>query len=143
MQAFVALGSNLGTPYERLCSVLSRLKQSSEMVCQAVSPFYVTEPFGGVPQPAYLNGVVLLRTDVPPLELLDFLQGLEKAEGRTRTVRWGPRSLDLDLLLYGEECIDHERLTVSSSRHARAGFCPKTSLRYSSYGTLCRALVFW
>lgn len=107
---FLALGSNLGdrtAHLERAVDALTRLGS-----VEAGSPVYETAPVGGPDQGPYLNAVIKLDTDLPPMHLLERLLEIEKAAGRARTERWGPRTLDLDILLYGDETIDEPGLTV-------------------------------
>ena len=112
-EVFVAIGSNLGDPIaqaRRAVTVLAALPQTE--LLQA-SSLYGSRPMGPADQPDYVNAVVRLNTRLGPLALLDQLQRIELEQGRVRKdERWGPRTLDLDLLLYGEQIIQHERLTV-------------------------------
>lgn len=113
--AYIALGANLGDPLATLHAALGGLAELGEL--QAVSRLYRTAPVGGPPgQPDYLNAVAALETRLAPLALLDALQALETQAGRTRTVRWEARTLDLDLLLYGGEVLASERLSVPHPR---------------------------
>ena len=82
----------------------------------AQSTWIWSKPVGGVAQPDFLNGVIEVQTTLQPLELLDALQAIEDQQGRVRTLRWGPRTLDLDLLLYGQETINNSRLIVPHPR---------------------------
>ncbi len=109
--AWVSLGANLGDSRRTLQRALRWLDSTPGVELQAVSGFRVTPPVGP-PQPAYLNGAARLRTRLPPLALLDVLQTLERAAGRRREVRWGPRTLDLDLLLYERRTLRSSRLTL-------------------------------
>lgn len=110
-QAYVALGANLGEPLPTLRKAVAGLRELGEV--EGVSRLYCTAPVGGPPgQPDYLNAVAALKTDLNPLALLDGLQALEAQAGRTRTVRWEARTLDLDLILYGQAVLAWERLTV-------------------------------
>ncbi|HDK45475.1 MAG TPA: 2-amino-4-hydroxy-6-hydroxymethyldihydropteridine diphosphokinase, partial [Actinobacteria bacterium] len=88
----------------------------------AVSSVYETAPVGGPDQGPYLNAVAVVETDLEPYELLDSLLRIEQRTGRERTVRWGPRTLDLDLILYGDRVLDDERLTVPHPRLAQRRF---------------------
>lgn len=94
-RAFLGLGSNLGDRWGHLRSAVEALKPHR---MRSVSPVYETEPVGGPEQGAFLNLVVELETDLGPRELLDLCQELEAAAERVRDVRWGPRSLDVDVL---------------------------------------------
>lgn len=110
--AYVGLGSNLQDPAAQLARAVMELARIPETTLQAQSPFYASRPVGPQDQPDFVNGAVELRTSLPPHQLLDYLQGIEQAHGRERQRHWGPRTLDLDLLLYGNETIHDERLTV-------------------------------
>ncbi|WP_211825440.1 2-amino-4-hydroxy-6-hydroxymethyldihydropteridine diphosphokinase [Kistimonas asteriae] len=110
--AYIALGSNLDEPEQQLYSAVAALKNLPESRLLAISPFYRTDPVGPAGQPDYINAVAAIETSLTPIALLDALQAIEKGHGRVRTVRWGARVLDLDILLYGHEIIESERLTV-------------------------------
>lgn len=110
--AYVGLGSNLQDPTAQLARAVMELARLPETTLQAQSPFYASRPVGPQDQPDFVNGAVALSTKLPALQLLDHLQAIEQAHGRERKQHWGPRTLDLDILLYGQEAITHERLTV-------------------------------
>ncbi|MGM0570721.1 2-amino-4-hydroxy-6-hydroxymethyldihydropteridine diphosphokinase [Marinobacter sp.] len=112
VHAWIGLGSNLEDPLEQLARAITGLATLPDSTLLAQSPFYQSRPMGPQDQPDFVNGVVLLETSLPPAVLLDHLQRLEKAHGRVRLRHWGPRTLDLDLLLYGDQTIATERLTV-------------------------------
>jgi 2-amino-4-hydroxy-6-hydroxymethyldihydropteridine diphosphokinase len=99
MKAVVALGANIGNPREQMDLALALLREATEV--SAVSSYFVTKPVGGPEQPDYLNAVCILESDLPATDLLAVLQGIEKSLGRERTVQWGPRTIDLDLIQYG------------------------------------------
>ncbi|MDQ1374459.1 MAG: 2-amino-4-hydroxy-6-hydroxymethyldihydropteridine diphosphokinase [Actinomycetota bacterium] len=112
MRAFVALGSNLGDRWANLRSAVARL---TDVV--AVSSVYETDPVGGPEgQGAYLNAVVELDTDLSPRQLLELGQRLEQAAHRVRVERWGPRTLDVDVLLVGDIVVDEPDLQVPHPR---------------------------
>ncbi len=112
-EVYVAIGSNLADPLGQARRAVSALAALPESAVQQASSFYSSRPMGPADQPDYVNAVVRLTTRLAPLALLDQLQSIELEQGRVRKEeRWGPRSLDLDLLLYGDECIQSERLTV-------------------------------
>lgn len=113
--AFIGLGSNLAEPSVQLAQAVVRLAALPETELIAQSPFYRSRPVGPQDQPDFVNGAVWLRTSLSPLALLDQLQAIEQAHGRERLEHWGPRTLDLDILLYGQQSIDCERLTVPHS----------------------------
>ncbi len=122
-RAFVALGSNLGDREVTLRAAVGRLRLLESTEVRAVSRFRNTDPVGYIDQPRFLNGAVELETELSPRELLDSLLALEQAFGRDRTAATpqGPRTLDLDLLLYGDETIAEPGLEVPHPRlHERA-----------------------
>ncbi len=108
----VGLGSNLDDPRRQLESAFEALATLPESVLVARSSLYRSAPMGPADQPDYLNAVAELDTQLAPLALLDALQDIEQAQRRVRSRRWGPRTLDLDLLLYGDRQIDLPRLQV-------------------------------
>lgn len=111
--AYIGLGSNLGSPPAMLDRALAELRRQADLRVLKVSSWYWTEPVGGpADQPKYLNGVAEVLTRLGADELLERLGSIEKQLGRKRRQRWGPRCIDLDLLLYGQEIIKKERLEV-------------------------------
>ncbi|ENV95645.1 2-amino-4-hydroxy-6-hydroxymethyldihydropteridine diphosphokinase [Acinetobacter calcoaceticus ANC 3680] len=106
---YIGLGSNLGHSRQILSEAIAKLKTLGMV---KVSRLYQSPPMGPQDQPNYLNAVAELNTDLAPLDLLDHLQRFEQEAGRVRLRRWGERTLDLDLLIYGNEKIQNERLTV-------------------------------
>lgn len=117
-RALVALGSNLGDRAVTLDAAAKSIAALPQTHLLAKSSWIESAPVGPPGQAAYLNGVVLLDTALPPADLLDRLQQLENAAGRVRSLRWGPRTLDLDLLLFGDTVIHSRRLTVPHPRMA-------------------------
>lgn len=112
-EVFVAIGSNLAEPLGQARRAVSALAALPETELQQASSFYSSRPMGPADQPDYVNAVARLATRLTPLALLDQLQKIELEQGRVRKdERWGPRTLDLDLLLYGDRVIKHERLIV-------------------------------
>ena len=109
---FIGLGSNLDNPVSQLQQALEHLKQSKEIKLTEVSDFYSSPPMGPQDQPDYVNAVAKLTTDLTAEKLLVELQRIENKQGRVRTERWGARTLDLDILLYGSTIINSEKLTV-------------------------------
>ena len=112
VQVYIALGSNLNTPTEQLNSALEAISALPNTELKSVSGFYQSKPLGPQNQPDYVNAVAMIETTRPPLALLDELQRIENEQGRVRLRRWGERTLDLDILLYGNEIIQNERLTI-------------------------------
>lgn len=106
---YIGLGSNLGDSKVILTEAVHKLARLGDV---KISKLYQSPPMGPQDQPNYLNAVVQLSTNLAPLALLDELQRFEQESGRVRLRHWGERTLDLDLLIYAEEKIQHERLTV-------------------------------
>jgi 2-amino-4-hydroxy-6-hydroxymethyldihydropteridine diphosphokinase len=120
VRAYVGLGSNLGDRAAYLLLGLSALSRLPKTHLLRLSPVYETNPVGP-PQPPYLNMVAELETELSPKGLLAEMLRIEKALGRERRERWGPRTLDLDLLLYGDLVLEEEGLSVPHPRlHERA-----------------------
>ncbi len=119
---YISIGSNLGNPRQQVQSAFQRLARLPHTRQVTSSPIYRTAPIGGpCNQPDYINAVARLKTTLTPNRLLNALQAIESAQGRTRAVRWEARTLDLDLLLYGELICDDPLLTVPHPRlHERA-----------------------
>ncbi|MDO5344187.1 MAG: 2-amino-4-hydroxy-6-hydroxymethyldihydropteridine diphosphokinase [Lachnospiraceae bacterium] len=110
--AYIALGSNLGDKQAYLDGALQALKAVPGCAVEKVSSYLVTAPYGGVEQDDFLNGALKLRTLLPPQELLEEMHKIEQAAHRERLVHWGPRTLDLDLLLYDDEVFETDTLIV-------------------------------
>ncbi|CAN1604556.1 2-amino-4-hydroxy-6-hydroxymethyldihydropteridine diphosphokinase [Pseudomonas mediterranea] len=117
---YIGMGSNLAEPEAQLRSALRALANLPDSRFVGVSAFYQSDSL--LPgQPRYTNAVAALDSQLAPLELLDALQAIETGQGRERLERWGPRTLDLDILLYGDRLIDEPRLKVPHYHmHARA-----------------------
>lgn len=113
--AFIGLGANLGEPRAALTMALAQLDRPPALRVQRVSSLYRTRPVDAA-GPDFLNAVAMLRTGLPPLQLLDCLQAIEQTAGRERPYRNAPRTLDLDLLLYEQLCCDTPRLTLPHPR---------------------------
>lgn len=99
MKAVVALGANIGSPREQMDLAIALLKEATEV--SAISSYFVTKPVGGPEQPDYINAICILESELPALDLLSLLHGIEKSLGRERNEKWGPRTIDLDLIQYG------------------------------------------
>ncbi|WP_339880409.1 2-amino-4-hydroxy-6-hydroxymethyldihydropteridine diphosphokinase [Pseudidiomarina gelatinasegens] len=109
---YIGLGANLGNPEQTLKEAIFELSGLSQFARLRASSLYASKPMGPAEQPDYVNAVVCAETDLAPLAVLDLLQAIEHQFGRQRSLRWGPRTLDLDLLLYGNETISLPRLTI-------------------------------
>jgi 2-amino-4-hydroxy-6-hydroxymethyldihydropteridine diphosphokinase len=114
--AFVGIGSNLGDRETHLRSAIDLLAAEDGIALVAVSRLRETEPVGPVEQGPFLNGAVQVTTELPPGQLLERLLAVEQRLGRVRAERFGPRTIDLDLLLYGDEVVEEAGLTVPHPR---------------------------
>jgi 2-amino-4-hydroxy-6-hydroxymethyldihydropteridine diphosphokinase len=121
VSAWIGLGSNLGDPVATLRSALQALSQLAQTHLVGHSRLYRSPAWGLAAQPDFVNGVALVETSLPARALLDAMLGVEQGFGRVRRQRWGPRVLDLDLLLYGQSIIDEPGLHVPHRHlHERA-----------------------
>lgn len=120
--AWIGLGANLGAAAETLAAAVAALAAAEGVQAVCCSRVYRTTPVGDVPQDDFLNAVARVETTLRPLPLLALLHGIEQRFGRRRFVRWGPRTLDLDVLFYGDRVIRHPRLTVPHPELHRRGF---------------------
>ena len=120
--AYVALGSNVGDRAGHLAAARRALAALPDSRLLGETPVEETAPLGPVAQEPYLNQMVALETALAPLTLLDRLLDIERAAGRVRTVRWGPRTLDLDIVLFETQTVAHERLTVPHPELPRRDF---------------------
>jgi len=111
MHCYIGIGSNIGDRIKNIEDAIKGLRESSGIKVKRVSKIYETEPVGP-PQPKYLNGVAEIETGLSPHELLSVLEGIESAMGRRRVIRWGPRTIDLDILTYGGKKIDEPDLKI-------------------------------
>ena len=113
-RCYLGLGSNLQQPEQQLKHSLSALNNTENISVACVSSFYRSSPMGPQDQPDYVNAVAGIDTNLEPLALLDSLQAIESDQGRQREIetRWGARTLDLDILLYAEQIISHDRLQI-------------------------------
>lgn len=114
MKAVIALGANLGNPKEQMDLAISLLRESTEVI--AVSSYIETAPVSDIEQPNYLNAVCIIESELPALDLLALLHGIEKALGRERNERWGPRTIDLDLIQYGNLLSSAQELELPHPR---------------------------
>lgn len=114
VRSYIALNSNLNNPIQQMNRALQALKHLPESKLQQVSRFYQNPPMGPQDQPDFINAVAALDTSLEPFALLTYLQQIENQQGRVRDPKrpWGERTLDLDILLYGDCCIQSEHLTI-------------------------------
>ena len=123
VRSVLALGSNLGDSHGTLSLAVADLVDSTRVRLREVSPVVRSAPVGGPEgQPEYLNMVIEVETDLEPYEFLAHCQAVEQKHHRTRDVRWGPRTLDVDIITYGDYRSDDERLTIPHPRAAERAF---------------------
>ncbi len=120
--AYIGLGSNLGQPLAQVREAINELQQTDGLKLVAVSPLYASSPMGPQDQPDYINAVAAVETSLSPHDLLKKLQNLEQQHGRQRLRHWGERTLDLDILLYGQQILDDAELTLPHPGLAERNF---------------------
>lgn len=120
--AYIGIGSNLDDPEQQVRSALDALARLPETRLSGVSRWFRTPPWGQVAQPDFVNGVAAVSTRLAPRALLDALLAIERERGRRRDERWGPRRLDLDILLYGERALDEPGLRIPHPHIAERAF---------------------
>ncbi len=119
---FIALGANLGDPEQNLREALRQLRERAEVLPIQRGGLYRSKPLGPAGQPDYLNTAISARTALSPLDLLAHLKEIEADMGRTLGVRWGPRVIDLDILMYGAQRVQTETLTIPHRELANRRF---------------------
>ena len=114
MRAIIALGANIGNPKEQMDLAVAMLREATDF--KAVSNYFSTKPVSDIPQPDYLNAVCIVESELPAIDLLSLLHGIEKALGRQRLEKWGPRTIDLDLIQYGSLLSSADELKLPHPR---------------------------
>jgi 2-amino-4-hydroxy-6-hydroxymethyldihydropteridine diphosphokinase len=114
MKAVIALGANIGDPKAQMDLAVAMLREATEVI--SVSEYFSTKPVSDIEQPDYLNAVCIVESELPALDLLSLLHGIEKALGRQRLERWGPRTIDLDLIQYGSLLSSADELKLPHPR---------------------------
>ena len=115
-KGYAGLGSNLGNKRENITRAIGRINAYEEISIKEKSGFYDTAPVGGPPQPDYVNCVIEMETEIEPQTLLKEFKKIEVELGRKSGVRWGPRVVDLDILLYGDRIINDHNLKIPHER---------------------------
>lgn len=115
-RAFLGLGSNMGDRKKELDFAISRIREHPEMTLVRVATYLETDPVGYLEQNKFLNSAAEIETTLLPHRLLAALQEIEQEAGRIRTIRWGPRTLDIDILLYNDRILDDPDLTIPHPR---------------------------
>ena len=110
--AYIGFGSNIGDRLKHIQNAIHVLSKTEGISLQKISSVYKTDPVGYETQGEFLNGVAAIQTNLSPLSLLHTLKDIETAIGRQHRIRWGPREIDLDILIYGDLCLQTEQLVV-------------------------------
>ncbi len=114
MKAVIALGANIGDPKAQMDLAVAMLREATEVI--SVSEYFSTKPVSDIEQSDYLNAVCIVESELPALDLLSLLHGIEKVLGRERLEKWGPRTIDLDLIQYGSLLSSADELTLPHPR---------------------------
>jgi 2-amino-4-hydroxy-6-hydroxymethyldihydropteridine diphosphokinase len=122
IKVYIGLGSNLDDPQSQLKKAIIAMEMVPSTSVAITSSFYRSKPVGPQDQPDYVNAVVELDTELSASVLLDYLQAIEYEQGRERKVKWGARTLDLDILLFGDEIINDDRLQIPHVEMQNRGF---------------------
>ena len=112
MLAYIGLGSNLKGPKAQIKRALAALNDNNGTELMTASSLYESKPLLDIPGPNYINAVCKIETKLSAVDLLDLCQEIEESQQRVREVKWGSRTIDLDILLYGEQVISNKRLTI-------------------------------
>lgn len=131
--AYIGVGSNLDEPLRQCRQAMIEIAAARETRLLRISSYYRTEPVGVSDQGDFINAVAEIRTILPPRELLQALQAIEKQMGRRETFRWGPRIIDLDIILYGMEIITEEGLVIPHPECHRRKFVLVPCCELGSY----------
>lgn len=121
-KVYLSLGTNIGERVQNLKDAVQLLKEKPEVKISAISSIYETAPIGYVDQPAFLNIALCIETHLPALDVLEICQSVENELGRVREIRWGPRIIDLDILLFNNDNIEVESLSVPHPRMFERAF---------------------
>ena len=119
---YIGFGSNIGDRLAHIQDAIRALSKTEGITLQKISSIYKTDPVGYEAQAQFLNGVAAIQTNLPPLSLLYTLKNIETEVGRRHRIRWGPREIDLDILIYGDMCLQTEKLVIPHPEMHRRGF---------------------
>lgn len=120
--AYIGFGSNIGDRLAHIQNAIHTLSKTEGITLQRISSIYTTDPIGYEAQAQFLNGVAAIQTSLSPLSLLHTLKDIETAIGRKHRIRWGPREIDLDILIYGDLCLQTEKLVIPHPEMHLRGF---------------------
>ena len=121
-EAVLSLGGNIGDREFFIAEAMRRLLKDPHVYSLERSGLYETSPVGYTEQDSFLNACVRIETDLEAMELLSLVNRIENELGRVRTIRWGPRTIDIDIIFYGDETIDSKRLTIPHPRYKERAF---------------------
>lgn len=120
--AYIGFGSNIGDRLAHIQNALDTLSKTEGITLQRISSIYATDPVGYETQAQFLNGVAAIQTTLSPLSLLHTLKNIETTVGRQHRIRWGPREIDLDILIYEDLCVQTEKLVIPHPEMHLRGF---------------------
>ena len=120
--AYIGFGSNIGDRLAHIQNAIHALSKTEGITLKKISSVYKTDPVGYEAQAQFLNGVAAIQTNLPPLSLLHTLKNIETTIGRQHRIRWGPREIDLDILIYGDLCSQTEKLVIPHPEMHRRRF---------------------
>ena len=120
--AYIGFGSNIGDRLAHIQNAIHALSKTEGITLQKISSVYKTDPVGYEAQAEFLNGVAAIQTSLSPLSLLHILKDIETEVGRQHRIRWGPREIDLDILIYGDLCLQTEKLIIPHPEMHLRGF---------------------
>ncbi len=120
--AYIGFGSNIGDRLAHIQNAIHTLSKTEGIILQKISSVYKTDPVGYEAQAQFLNGVAAIQTSLSPISLLNTLKDIETEVGRQHRIRWGPREIDLDILIYGDLCLETEKLVIPHPEMHLRGF---------------------
>ena len=133
-QVYLGIGSNKNHPYFRINTVLKQINRIKSTNIVKKSSLYVTKPLGPQAQPNFINSVIEIRTSLEPIDLLHELQNLERLHNRKKTKRWGPRSMDIDILIYNKLIMNTDKLVIPHPGLEYRDFVLMPLYEITSYG---------
>lgn len=119
---YIGFGSNIGDQSAHIQNAIHALSKTEGITLRKISSIYKTDPVGYEAQAQFLNGVAAIQTNLPPISLLHTLKNIETEVGRQHRIRWGPREIDLDILIYGDLCLQTEKLIIPHPEMHRRRF---------------------
>ncbi|MBN2802887.1 MAG: 2-amino-4-hydroxy-6-hydroxymethyldihydropteridine diphosphokinase [Deltaproteobacteria bacterium] len=142
----IGIGTNLGDRANNIRQAVEALRNNSNITIVKSSEIIETEPWGNINQPSFLNSIIVVTTSLSPIELLNYLKSLESKSGRVKSEHWGPRIIDLDILLFGKRVVQDKKLVIPHKEITNRNFIlkqlidldpelmePVTNIRYVDY----------